>query len=240
MKIDVVPLPKMLKDEHVRDRVVVVFDVLRATTTIAAALAAGAKEIRVFDSIEGARSAAAEYSGAKLLCGETKCLAPSGFDLGNSPGAYVPERVGGKTLFLSTTNGTRALVAAREAKILVTGALVNAFAVAQFVRRLRLDVTLLCAGTDGKEAPEDKIGAGAVAFYLSDPTATELPEKANSQLARQMVTKLRQTEGGRNVLQAGLPEDVEFAAQVDALNVVPQCNGRTLTIRAAVFPVSFA
>src|SRR4051812_831509 len=102
MKINVVPLPSMLRDEHVRDRAVVVFDVLRATTTIAAALNAGAKEIRVFDSLDAARSAAAEFPDAKLLCGETKCLPPPGFDLGNSPGAYVPELVKDKTLFLST------------------------------------------------------------------------------------------------------------------------------------------
>src|SRR5438067_13203060 len=126
MQIDVVPLPQLLRDEHVRDRVVVVFDVLRATTTIAVALAAGAKEIRVFDSLDAARAAASEFSEPKLLCGETKCLPPQGFDLGNSPGAYFPAVVQGKTLFLSTTNGTRALVAAREAPFLFTGALVNA------------------------------------------------------------------------------------------------------------------
>ena len=109
MKIDVVPLPQMLTDEHVRDRVVVVFDVLRATTTIAAALAAGAEAIRVFDSLDAARSAAAAFAGDKLLCGELKCLPPPGFDLGNSPGTYLRDRVAGKMIFLSTTNGTRAL-----------------------------------------------------------------------------------------------------------------------------------
>src|SRR5205814_5173897 len=154
MKIDVVPLPRMLTDEHVRDRVVVVFDVLRATTTIAAALYSGAKEIRVFDSLEAARSAAVEFTSEKLLCGESKCLAPQGFDLGNSPVTYKRGVVSGKTLFLSTTNGTRALVAARNASLLLTGALVNARAVAGALKARWQDVTLLCAGTDGEIATE--------------------------------------------------------------------------------------
>src|SRR5690349_4455195 len=108
MKVDLVPLPRTLTEQLVRDRVVVVFDVLRATTTIASALAAGAKEVRVFDTIAALQDAAASYSGERLLCGERQCLPPPGFDLGNSPGAFVPEKVHGKTLFLATTNGTRA------------------------------------------------------------------------------------------------------------------------------------
>src|SRR4051812_17496216 len=147
MKIDVVPLPRMLTDEQVRDRVVVVFDVLRATTTIAAALASGAREIRVFDSLDAAQAAWRQYNGDKLLCGESKCLPPPGFDLGNSPGAYQGKLVSDKTLFLSTTNGTRALVAARKAELLLTGALVNAASVAVALSNQLRDVTLLCAGT---------------------------------------------------------------------------------------------
>src|SRR6516162_9743988 len=162
MKIDVVPLPSMLTDEHVRDRVVVVFDVLRATTTIATAIANGAKEIRVFDSLDAARSAAVDFTGAKLLCGESKCLAPLGFDLGNSPGDYTREVVLGKTVFLSTTNGTKALVAARNASLLLVGSLVNARAIASQIARRHQDATLLCAGTDGEPAAEDILGAGAV------------------------------------------------------------------------------
>jgi 2-phosphosulfolactate phosphatase len=243
MKIDVVPLPRMLTDEQVRDRVVVVFDVLRATTTIAAAFAAGAQEIRVFDSLDAAKSAAAEYPGQKLLCGESRCLPPPGFDLGNSPGAYLPEIVRSKTLFLSTTNGTRALVAARHANILLTGALVNASAIAVTLASLHHDVTLLCAGTDGEEAPEDLLGAGAVISELPAPTHVELTEAARAAMEEfrtlrrlpfsrhELVQFLKSTQGGKNVIQAGLKEDVEFAARVNAFDVVPRCNGSTLAIR---------
>src|SRR4051794_24607915 len=208
MKIDVVPLPRMLNDEHVRDRALVVFDVLRATTTIAAALYSGAKEIRVFDSLDAACSAAAECSEHKLLCGESKCLPPAVFDLGNSPITYKRPVVQGKTLFLSTTNGTRALVAARNASLLLTAALVNARAVADALKRRSLDVTLLCAGTDGEVAPEDLIGAGAVISHLRDietvnaSAEARLAEKMFRHASLDLLRALRKTQGAQNVIDA--------------------------------------
>jgi len=237
MKIDVVPLPGMLTDEHVRDRAVVVFDVLRATTTIAAALANGAKEIRVFDSLDAARSAASAFAGSKLLCGESNCLPPAGFDLGNSPAAYAPELVSGKTLFLSTTNGTRALVAARKADLLLTGALVNARSVAAALKKQARDVTLLCAGTNGNDAPEDRLGCGAVLSHLVDAKGTILSANAGAELASfqllqpQLILELRRTEGGQNVIATGLADDIRFAAQADRFDIVPRCDGYAMAIR---------
>src|SRR5688500_13494576 len=129
MQADVVLLPRDLDPQSIRDRAVVVFDVLRATTSMTAALAAGVKEIRIFPDLDAARHAAAVFPGRRLLCGESACLAPPGFDLGNSPGQFLPDHAGA-TLFMCTTNGTRALIAARSAPVVLTGALVNAAAVA--------------------------------------------------------------------------------------------------------------
>ena len=113
MKVEVVQLPRLLETRHLVDRSVVVFDVLRATTSMTAALAAGVEEIRVFGSITEAKDAAGGFAGEKLLCGEVQCLPPSGFDLGNSPGAFCSDHRG-RVMFMSTTNGTRAIVAARK------------------------------------------------------------------------------------------------------------------------------
>src|SRR5687767_9986732 len=89
MNVDVVLLPSELQPGQLAGRAVAVFDVLRATTTMAAALAAGVKEIRIFPDVAAARAAAAAYPGPQpILCGEAKCLPPPGFDLGNSPGAF--------------------------------------------------------------------------------------------------------------------------------------------------------
>jgi 2-phosphosulfolactate phosphatase len=231
MKIDVVRLPRELKPDHLNGRVAVVLDVLRATSTIAAALFNGASEIRISDSIEIAQAAASHFTGARVLAGERQALPPPGFDLGNSPGDFTAERIGGKTIFLSTTNGTRAIVAARGAAHVLTGALVNSASTARHLASLKLDVTLLCSGTDGEFAPEDYCGAGAVVDRLqyltsveSSPTTVEahrLFRKSRDDLP----AFLRTTQGGRNVIRAGLEADIDFAARLDTLDVAVNVSG---------------
>jgi 2-phosphosulfolactate phosphatase len=226
MKLEVLLTPATIGSPPVADRAVVVFDVLRATTTMTAALAAGVAEIRIFDSLEGARAAAAQVVDP-VLCGERNCLRPEGFTLGNSPGGFVRQLHAGKTVFMSTTNGTRAIVAARGAKLLLVGAIVNAAAVARRLAGAGLDVILLCAGTDGQPAMEDLIGAGAVIDSLAGLGAAELESDLTRlavRLFRACRTDLRgamaDATGGRNVIAAGLAADVEFAARLDSVEVV--------------------
>src|SRR4051812_19939672 len=108
MNVDVVLLPVMLPKDRLGSATVVVFDVLRATTTMAAALSAGVSEIHVFGSTAAARDASRTSRGV-LLCGEERCLPPKGFHLGNSPGSFAPASHRDQTVFMSTTNGTRAI-----------------------------------------------------------------------------------------------------------------------------------
>src|SRR5687768_18268036 len=150
MNVNVVLLPRDLEPGQLRGRACAVFDVLRATTTMAAALYAGVEAIHLFDNLDAARAgAAAAHHRPRLLCGEAQCVAPLGFDLGNSPGQFRDAHRGA-TMFMCTTNGTRALLAARDAAVLFTGAIVNATAVADALRTTGRDVTLLCAGTHGE------------------------------------------------------------------------------------------
>lgn len=238
VNLDVVLLPKQLEPRHLDGRTVVVFDVLRATTTMAAALAAGVAEIRVFDGLAEASHAASRHRGARVLCGEENCLPPQGFDLGNSPGAFRPDLHAGRTVYMSTTNGTRAIVAAREARAVFTGALVNASTVAAAVTAAGNDVTLLCAGTGGDVALEDVLGAGAVADALKRRT----PFRAESDtplLARRLFldaagdlrAALMESRGGRNVIAAGLLPDIDFAARLDALEGVGFVERQTLSVK---------
>jgi 2-phosphosulfolactate phosphatase len=228
MKLDLALLPRDLDSQTLPHRAVVVFDVLRATTTMTAALAVGVREIRVFGDVPAVRHAAPNFA-APLLCGEDQCLAPAGFDLGNSPGGFLPAHRG-RTVLMSTTNGTRALIAAREAKLLLAGAIVNASAVARVLVDSGLDVTLLCAGTNGKVAMEDVIGAGAVIAAMRDSISFEsdvarialrLFEAANGDLKG----VLRQGDGGRNVIAAGVEADIAFAAELDRFDVVGRVEG---------------
>jgi 2-phosphosulfolactate phosphatase len=240
MNVDVLFLPGHATAESFVNRSVVVFDVLRATTTMTAALAAGVREIRVFPDTASVRKSAGEvglFRGA-LMCGEERCLRPEGSHLGNSPGAFTREYAE-RTVFMSTTNGTRAILAAREAASLFVGALVNATAVAKVLAETGRDVTLLCAGTNGRVAMEDVIGAGAVMAALnrkvhaapaSDAAriAAHLYETAKNDLPR----ALAEGDGGRNVIAAGLAEDIAFCASVDRFkHVVGVVEGRTVRAR---------
>jgi 2-phosphosulfolactate phosphatase len=219
----VVLSPGALKAADVLGRTVVVFDVLRATTTMTVALSAGASEIRVFDNIDDARSAAAAYSGKKVLCGEVNCLPPPGFDLGNSPRDWnSPSRAAriGSRLFMSTTNGTRAIAAAAALNpaLLLIGALVNAKAVADAASAFGNEVTLLCSGTGGGDSLEDLIGAGAV-LNLICPQPDDLAARLalsifNSTTPDWLSSFLRLGAGGRNLLAAGLEADIDFCARL--------------------------
>lgn len=226
MQVDVVLLPALLSPQQLNGRSVVVFDVLRATTTMTAALAAGVSAIEVHASIESARKAAGSFQGRRILCGEVKCLPPEGFDLGNSPRQFCAEHTGAY-MFLSTTNGTKAIVAARGAERMYAGALVNAAAVA---RRLAMDdapVTLLCAGTEDRPAMCDLLGTGAVLHELAQVGPVEISGDAARMAGRlfqqarpDLVAALRESQGGLNLRRVGLDADIEFAAKLNSLEVL--------------------
>lgn len=222
--VRVVLLPMMLTADDLNGRAVVVFDVLRATTTMTAALSSGAAAVRVFGSIEDARGAHAAFDGNKLLAGEIATLRPEGFDLGNSPGEFTFDKCGGRTIFMSTTNGTRALVAAKSAPTLLTGAIVNAAAVGRALSNQPLPVTLLCSGTDGKPAYDDLIGCGAVLANITDAEpdndAALMAEACWQNAKDDLQAALASGLSGHHLTHAKLAGDFEFAAHYNRVPVV--------------------
>jgi 2-phosphosulfolactate phosphatase len=237
--IEVVFLPRDLEPHHLAGRAVVVFDVLRATTSITAALAAGVKAIHIFPTVGHAAQAKAARPANALLCGEQNCLPPPGFDLGNSPGAFDRSLHQGRDMLMSTTNGTRAILAAGGAQRIFAGALVNAAAVARILRRENLPVTLLCAGTDGALAMEDVLGAGAVIDALSaagsvrfDSDAGQIAHHLFLSARNDLSAALRSARGGMNLIQASLSQDIDFCARLDVLDVVGVAHGNPPVITA--------
>jgi len=235
MTIDVVLLPEDLPRRQARPAIVV-FDVLRATTTMIAALAAGVREVRVYSEIESARRGAAQFGPGSLLCGEARCFGPAGFDLGNSPGDFSRVHEG-RTLFMSTTNGTRAILAARDGEPLLIGALVNAAAVAAALHGRVSGVTLLCAGTNGRIAMEDVVGAGAVMHELQQLGSIEcVSDAARMALGlflharSDLRSVLREGDGGRNVMAAGLGGDIDFAAKLNSIAVAGYVQANPLRV----------
>ncbi len=237
-RLDVILTPAELQPDRIGDRAVAVFDVLRATTTITAALAAGVSEIRIFDTVEAA--AAAKRVDNCILAGERNCLPPPGFDLGNSPGAFNAQVHGGRVVFMSTTNGARAIVAAQSAALLLTAALVNASAVADCLIASNLDITLLCAGTGGQPAMEDLLGAGAVIDAAMRRSKLVL-ENDCARMALRLFQSVRNdlrealagTTGGQNVLAVGLEADIDFAARLDVIPIVGRVSSNPLRVTPA-------
>jgi len=223
MRVDVVLMPSLLRQDQLQGRAVVVFDVLRATTTMSAALEAGVEQILIFPDIESVRRAKAGIPGA-LSCGEQNCFRPEGFDLGNSPGDLGAPHAG-KILLMSTTNGTKAILAARGAAKVYVAALVNARAVAQRLKQASMPVTLLCAGLKGSLALEDLLGAGSVIESLGKKVELESDEAVMAghlfQTMRDDLPRvLRETAGGQNIIRSGLEKDIDFAARMDVIQSV--------------------
>lgn len=226
-------LPELVSPDDLRAMTVVVIDVLRASTTITTALAAGARQIIPCREIDDARRIAAEFGGDCLLGGERGGLPIDGFDLGNSPAEYNRERVAGKTIVFTTTNGTKAMQRCRLADTVVIGSFVNLAAVCRLLNGVA-EVALLCAGTGGEITAEDVFLAGAVVDCVS---AVDLPGPIlNDQavLARDawrcessteavaLTRRLAQSRGGRNLSGIGLAGDITCAAEANKFDVVPR------------------
>ena len=238
MRLDVLLTPGEVVPGELVDRTVVVIDILRATTTMVQALSAGAKAIYPVASIEEALRLANTFGRDEvLLCGERKCLPIEGFDLGNSPREFTPDRVAGKTLLMTTTNGTTALGLASGAARVVIGSLLNLGAIVESLARSGAEPVLLCAGRERHFGLEDAAYAGLLATRIMEAAPGEWQPNdgalAAIALARDFgVTAelFRLTAAGRGIIAAGLEADLDFCAQIDTLGVLPIFQERNITL----------
>ena len=240
MRLDVYLAGAQLQSGDVNGRVVVVVDVLRASSTIAVALANGARNIVPFDSTEEVVVRSKAFArGEVCLAGERKMRAVPGFDFGNSPGEFTTEAVAGKTVLFSTTNGTAALVAVQGARDVAVGAYVNFSAVLTLLRsamRGGADVALVCAGRDRQFSLEDAACAGRFVRDLSmrHPGA-EMNDGARAALEIERgygddIERLfLDSEHGRALREAGFTDDLRMCAEVDAYPVIPVYQDRQIT-----------
>jgi 2-phosphosulfolactate phosphatase len=224
--------------------IAVVIDVLRASTTIITALAHGAARVRPVLTVEEARALAA--GAGVLLGGERGGLKIDGFDLGNSPREYSRDRVAGRPIVITTTNGTAALHACAGAAEVLIGAIVNRSAVAAAAQALAMehggcDIHLVCAGTEGAVTEEDLLAAGAIldaAVHRHgceeasiDATGREalgffrVTVAAGPSAAEAIAREFASSIGGRNLIEIGMEADLPASAAIDSLPVVPRLGG---------------
>ena len=234
-------LPILFEPEEVRGGCAVILDILRASTTITHALAHGASAVIPTLDIETARAAAATFPAADVLTGgEREGLLIPGFDLDNNPFAYSTERVAGKTIVFTTTNGTRALHRAALADRVIIGSFVNLSAVVSLLLADNRPVHLVCAGTMGRITLEDALCAGAIAQGLVAAAGGEIDSEPDDQL--QLAVRLfrdaqaspdrfrdtmRSSFGGRNCRRLGFDEQIDRAATFDLFDIVPEYHANT-------------
>jgi 2-phosphosulfolactate phosphatase len=209
---------------------VVVIDVLRATSTIVTALengAAGIVPVREADeAIVVMRRLGRERA---LLCGERESRLIAGFDLDNSPASYTRDRVEGKTLVLTTTNGTRALIEAALGNATVyCAALLNRAAIVERLTSADGDVRLLCAGSEGALSFEDTLCAGAIVDalvrhdkHLAITDAARAAATVYTANAKRLTTAIASGTHARSLVEKGFAADVAACAKIDVSRCVP-------------------
>jgi 2-phosphosulfolactate phosphatase len=216
----------------VHERVVLVVDVLRASTSIAAALHNGARAVVPFEGVDEAITRARSLERSEVvLAGERKMAPIAGFQLGNSPRDFTAEAVGGKTVVMTTTNGTAALAGTSGAGEVIVGSFANYSAVLAWLRaaaRAGKSITIVCAGTNGRFALEDAICAGrfvrGIARRGIQPVLGDAANVAaiiDRRMGADLPSVLRDSEHGRALIEAGLGDDVTYCAAIDTHPVVP-------------------
>jgi 2-phosphosulfolactate phosphatase len=228
MKISVASVPREFAGSQPGSAVIVI-DVFRASTTIAAALAGGARFVLPVADVEQAMKLAEPYADSEvLLGGERECQRIEGFQLGNSPREYTREVVAGKVIVFTTTNGTQALAAAKDAAAVLIGSFVNFSAVADAVAG-HDSVTILCAGNNGRLSLEDFACAGGLVHRLAKGEsqlndAALAARAAYKNLKTDLGRNLTATEHALRLAELGFRADLDFALKVDSVPVVPRLN----------------
>ncbi len=229
--------PELVPPQALAGGLAVVIDVLRATTTIVYALAAGCTQVRACAELDEARRLANSMRAGKVLLGGERGGVPlADFDLGNSPGEYTCKACKGTTLVFTTSNGTKAIDRAAEAERVLIGAFVNFSAVCEQIRQDPRPIHFLCAGKDGAPALDDTLLAGAFVDFLCDEFEVHLNDSAR--LAWDSYENHGQVLGGALEISAsgtglcdlGYSEDVRAAAEIDKFNLVPELRRDPLRI----------
>lgn len=233
MKLFIYHTPELTPTDHLPDCAIAI-DVLRATTTISTALDAGAEAIQVFSDMEKLMQVSEQWLPEKRLrAGERGGAMVAGCDLGNSPLDCTPERVRGRRLFISTTNGTRALQRVQDAPVVLAAALVNRKAVVDYILAQQPEtIWLVGSGWEGSYSLEDTVCAGAIAHSLLAQLNCPLEELAGNdevvgaislyaQWKEQLLAMFHQASHGKRLLRLGVVEDLKYCAQTDTLDVLP-------------------
>ncbi|TYP54220.1 2-phosphosulfolactate phosphatase [Thermosediminibacter litoriperuensis] len=241
MFIEVYPTAQSVKD--LNGKTAIVIDVLRATSVITTALHNGAERVIPVPSVEDAFRLARDLKYNSLLGGERGAVKIPGFDLGNSPLEYKKELVAGKTVILTTSNGTKAIKASESAEHILIGCFLNASAAAGKALQFALSsetpgVAVVCAGTLGEFSLDDAACAGLIVDSLvrNIERMNEIPELSDLAFAcrdlylehrHDLKAFISHAAHFKRLLGLGLEKDIDYCLQRDVINCVPVYDKRT-------------
>lgn len=243
MKIDLSFNAAQFDELQMREKNVIVIDVLRASTTVTIALNNGAREIIPVASVESAvKISGSLFGDVTIRGGERNGKIIEGFNLGNSPQEYSEAAVKGKSIIYCTMNGSVAMAKSRYAHTLILGSFINLSAVVDFMREEKKDFLIICAGrtnSQGNFSLEDAVCAGMMIQRLTKDNSIEceLSDSAKAAQAlyasfgRSVLKMLKGTEHGRYLIEIGFEEDLKICAAVDSVPVLPMLSGTVIKLR---------
>ena len=230
--LEVCLTPALLPLFNIEGSIVVVIDIFRATSSICYGIENGAEAIIPVAKVEEC-AAYREMGLDYLLAAERDGKVVDGFDFGNSPFSYTKEKVDGKTIVLTTTNGTHALHLSISAKRIVIGSFLNLTALCNWLKTQHDDILLVCAGWKNNFNLEDTLFAGAVAHQL-DAGEYKHDDAAIAALDLYSLAKddlngyLKKTSHSERLKQLGIEADIAFCLNVDTTTAIPVLEGDRL------------
>ncbi|MFL5763954.1 MAG: 2-phosphosulfolactate phosphatase [Bacteroidia bacterium] len=229
--VDVCLTPYLYPVHHRDDAIVVVIDILRATTAMCTAFHYGVDKMIPVATIEEAT----EYKSKGFMVGaERNGIALEGFDFGNSPYSYMTDKIKDQTIVISTTNGTQAIEAARNAYMVVIGAFTNITALSNWLISQNKSVLLLCSGWKNRFNWEDSIFAGAVTKRLMEGGLHKTGDAAQAmaflhdESQKHQVRFLRNSSHAERLAAMGLKKDIKYCFQLDQTDAIPVLEGKYL------------
>ncbi|MGH4122681.1 MAG: 2-phosphosulfolactate phosphatase family protein [Clostridium sp.] len=227
MKIDIIVSADDIKKEKIANKTVVVIDMLRATSVISTAMNNGCKGVIPVLTVEDAAGIVRNNKEEFMLGGERKALKIEGFHYSNSPLEYTRESIEGKTLVMTTTNGTKAIKGCVSASNILIGAMVNAKATAKRIVELNKDVVIVNAGTDGEFSIDDFLCSGYIIDCVLKLVQAELSDiaftshyiyKNNEDIHR----FIKYASHYKRITELGLEADLEYCCRKDIIDKVPE------------------
>ena len=227
MKIDIIISASDIKKEKIENKTVVVIDILRATSVITTAMNNGCKGVipvlTVKEAAEIVRNSKEEF----VLGGERNALRIEGFHYSNSPLEYTRETIEGKTLVMTTSNGTKAITRCESANNILIGAMVNAKATARRILELNNDVVIVNAGTGGEFSIDDFLCSGYIIHCVLNGVQAELSDIA---ITSHYIYKnnedihsfIKYASHYKRITELGLEADLEYCCRKDIIDCVPE------------------